>query len=345
MPGQDGFALIEAVRNDPALAETVIVVLTSGERPDDARKCDKYDVAGRLLKPVKQSELFDAVVAALGGGEPEESANVLDDDVPVATRPLRILLAEDSLVNQKLAVGLLERHGHDVTVANNGKEAIDALDRGRFDVILMDVQMPELDGLEATRQIRAREQGSGCHVPIVAMTAHALKGDRERCLGSGMDEYVSKPIRERQLLAAMRAVLGETLGESVSRIESSFEPVGGNGAIMDWDEALQTCGGDHALLRDIVEAFLEEEPRRVAEIRQAIDTVDYELLGRAAHTIKGSMRYFKAQSVFERAMSLEQLGHEGKLEGAEENFLLLRQELAKLHPILLDYVQGRGGPR
>ncbi len=346
MPVQDGFELIAQVRKDPNLEDTAVIVLTSGERSDDSRKCDKYGVDQRLLKPVKQSELFDAVVAALGGEEAAEAGSVFDEESPT-TRPLRILLAEDSLVNQKLAVGLLERHGHDVTVANNGQEAINALGRGRFDVVLMDVQMPELDGLAATRQIREREQANnGRHIPIIAMTAHALKGDRERCLASGMDEYVSKPIRERQLLAAMRLVLGDELSESVSRI-ISYDDVEEHPAdgVMNWDEALKTCGGDHALLRDIVEAFLEEEPRRVAEIRQAIDGTDFELLGRAAHTIKGSMRYFKAESVFERAHGLEQLGQEKTLDGAEEIFLLLRQELAKLHPILLDYVQGRGGPR
>ncbi len=344
MPGRDGFDLIEQVRKEPQLAETAIIVLTSGERSDDSRKCDRYHVAQRLLKPVKQSELFDAIVAALGGKEAEDSGNVLDEEPP-ASRPLRILLAEDSLVNQKLAVGLLERHGHELTVANNGREAINALGRGRFDIILMDVQMPELDGLAATRQIREREKSTGRHIPIIAMTAHALKGDRERCLASGMDEYVSKPIRERQLLAAMRLVVGDELSESVSRIISYDREDKSSEGVMDWDEALKTCGGDHALLRDIVEAFLEEEPRRVAEIRQAIDGSNFELLGRAAHTIKGSMRYFKAESVFDRAHGLEQLGQEQTLDGAEEIFLLLRQELAKLHPILLDYVQGRGGPR
>ena len=182
-------------------------------------------------------------------------------------------------------------------------------------------------------------------MPIIAMTAHALKGDRERCLAAGMDEYVSKPIRERQLLAAMRMVVGEDLTQSVSRILSYDAEETTSTGVMDWDEAIKTCGGDHALLRDIVEAFLEEEPRRVAEIRKAIDTSDFELLGRAAHTIKGSMRYFKAQTVFEWSHALEQLGQENTLDGAEEIFLLLRQELAKLHPILIDYVQGRGGPR
>jgi CheY-like chemotaxis protein len=237
---------------------------------------------------------------------------------------------------------LLERHGHRVTIANNGREACDRLAGDSFDVVLMDVQMPELDGLSATREIRQREKQSGGHVPIIAMTAHALKGDRERCLESGMDEYVSKPIRERQLLAALHGVLGED-GPSLPADpaeELIAPPVG----VIDWNAALATCGGDHALLRDIVQAFLEEHSRRIDEIRKGIDTADFELLGRAAHTIKGSMRYFSAQAVFDRAFALEQLGAAKTLSGAEEVFELLNQELAKLLPHLINYAQGRGGP-
>lgn len=343
MPAEDGFSLIQKLRDDPLLTETVVIVLTSGERPEDARKCDELAVSERLLKPVKQSELFDAIVASLGVAEPE-TAPPSQEEFLQATRPLQILLAEDSLVNQKLAVGLLERHGHEMTVANNGQEAVDWSAKRTFDLVLMDVQMPELDGLAATQKIRQQEQMTGRHVPIIAMTAHALKGDRERCLQAGMDEYVSKPIRERQLLAAMRGVLGEQVGsiQSGSPAEQLAAPTE---EVIHWNAALATCGGDHALLRDIVEAFLEECPRRLVELRQALDQEDYELLNRAAHTIKGSMRYFGAPGVFEQAFSLEQLGAAKSLTGAEEFYELLKQELAKLLPHLVNYVQGRGGPR
>jgi HPt (histidine-containing phosphotransfer) domain-containing protein len=157
-----------------------------------------------------------------------------------------------------------------------------------------------------------------------------------------MDAYVAKPVRERQLLAALRAALGEevaTLPEEPhdTPLSSSSDPI-------DWNQALAVCGGDHRLLRDIAEAFLEEEPRRVGEIRRAIDTANWELLHRAAHTIKGSMRYFGASAVFDRAYGLEQLAASRNLDGAEEIFGLLKQELAKLVPHLINYVQGRGGP-
>jgi HPt (histidine-containing phosphotransfer) domain-containing protein len=196
--------------------------------------------------------------------------------------------------------------------------------------------------LEATRQIRQRELGASRHVPIIAMTAHALKGDRERCLAAGMDEYVAKPVRERQLLTALRTVLGDDVPPLPE--EQPEVAVLPNLDVMDWDEALRICGGDRALLRDIAEAFLEEHPRRLDEIRRAIDAADWELLHRAAHTIKGSMRYFGAQAVFDRAFGLEQLAANQSLEGAEEILGLLKQELAKLVPHLINYVHGRGGP-
>jgi HPt (histidine-containing phosphotransfer) domain-containing protein len=206
----------------------------------------------------------------------------------------------------------------------------------------MDVQMPELDGLEATRSIREGEQRSGRHLPIIAMTAHALKGDRERCLEAGMDEYVAKPVRERTLLTALRAVLGEEVPPVPA--QAPDVPAQPDLDVIDWEEALKICSGDYALLRDISEAFLEEHPRRLEELRRAIDTADWELLHRAAHTIKGSMRYFGAPAVFDRAFGLEQLAASQSLDGAEEILSLLKQELAKLVPHLINYVEGRGGP-
>ena len=162
------------------------------------------------MKPVKQSELFDAIGMSLGLASLAAGAEASVLRQPsVELPPLRILLAEDSLVNQKLALGLLGKHGHSVVVANNGKEAVVALASGEYDVVLMDVEMPEMDGLEATAVVRTGERQTGKHVPIIAMTAHAMKGDRERCLEAGMDDYVSKPIRAQQLFAVLKSVLGQ----------------------------------------------------------------------------------------------------------------------------------------
>jgi CheY-like chemotaxis protein len=162
------------------------------------------------MKPVKQSELYHAICMSLGAAVPRDAG---EETVRGARKmelsPLRILLAEDSLVNQKLAIGLLEKHGHSVVVANNGKETIAALASHQFDVVLMDVEMPGMDGLEATAVIRLKEKQTGEHIPIIAMTAHALQGDRERCLEAGMDDYLAKPIRARQLFETMGSVLGK----------------------------------------------------------------------------------------------------------------------------------------
>ncbi len=212
MPDVDGFTLIEQVKQDARLREIVIVMLTSGERPEDVLRCKDLGVAAYLLKPLKQSELFDAIVAGLGvsatEGEPSDKQSV--DPAACTQRPLRILLAEDSLVNQKLAVGLLNKAGHTVVVASDGRQAVARWAAEAFDVILMDVQMPEMDGFEATAMIREQERQTENHIPIIAMTAHAMKGDRERCLKSGMDQYVAKPIRAKELFQAIEMLANPT---------------------------------------------------------------------------------------------------------------------------------------
>ena len=214
MPRIDGFMLAEQIKQDPAIGSTVIMMLTSGDRPEDMARCDQLGIAAYMLKPVKQSELLEAIELALGITVPREELLRSAAQQPHHVRSLHVLLAEDSLVNQKLAVALLEGQGHTVTVVNNGKEAVAATAAQKFDLVLMDVQMPEMDGLEATAQIRAREQPTGTHLPIIAMTAHALKGDRERCLAAGMDNYVAKPIRAEELFQAIDAIFSGPRNES-----------------------------------------------------------------------------------------------------------------------------------
>jgi two-component system, sensor histidine kinase and response regulator len=213
MPEIDGFALVEQVKQDQELLSTIIMMLTSGDRPGDVARCHDLGVAAYLLKPVKQSELFDAIVSAMNvtATDPELAATEAESVAasPLAElAPLHILLAEDSVVNQKLAVGLLQKFGHSVDVVNDGRSAVDVLkSAGGYDLVLMDVQMPDMDGLDATRTIRACEQLTDSHVPIIAMTAHAMKGDRESCLQAGMDDYISKPIHAQQLFQTIADVL------------------------------------------------------------------------------------------------------------------------------------------
>lgn len=346
MPGEDGFSLAERIaadeRFDPAL-----IILSSGQTVEDPERNARLGIYAQLLKPAKRSELWNSILGALGieAEFPVPTAPVsptAPETAPGASQaPLRILLAEDSLVNQRLALALLERHRHSVQVAHTGKQALALLEEQPFDLVLMDVQMPEMDGLAATRAIREAEKKSGRHLPIIAMTAHALKGDRERCLQSGMDEYVPKPVRESQLWAAIDRVLQR---KSSLPPEERSEAITLERRVLDWELALSVCHNDVALLRDIVEAFVEEEPLRIAEIRRAIAEEDYELLTRAAHTIKGAMRYFGATEVFERAYVLEKLGAARSLEGADEALQKLQQELARLMSLLVDYLAGKGGP-
>ncbi len=208
MPDLDGFALAERIKNDAGLGSTLIMMLTSGGRPGDIARCDELGIASYLLKPVKQSELFDAIASALGITAPADAAEIAQAGFTTGIqRSLQLLLAEDSLVNQKLAVGLLEKHGHHVDVVSNGREAVAAVQSKEYDLVLMDVQMPEMDGLEATQAVRMREKARGGHLPIIAMTAHAMKGDRQRCLAAGMDGYVAKPVRAKELFQTIEEVI------------------------------------------------------------------------------------------------------------------------------------------
>ena len=208
MPETDGFELAARIRNDEALANAIILMLTSGDRPGDVERCDAMGIASYMMKPVKQSELLESIVRTLNTSNTDTPAPAVPEGMPEENiPPLDILLVEDSVANQKLAAGLLKRWGHTVTIANNGIEAIEAVGRHSYDVILMDVQMPEMDGLTATTKIREQESRDGTRVPIVAMTAHVMKGDREKCLSAGMDHYVPKPIRKHELYSALASIL------------------------------------------------------------------------------------------------------------------------------------------
>ncbi len=237
--------------------------------------------------------------------------------------PLYVLVAEDGHVNQKFVRQLLQKHGHRVTIVANGQDAV-AMSTGEPpDMILMDVQMPGMDGLQATREIRLLEQETGRHVPIVAMTAHAMKGDRERCLEAGMDQYVSKPLRAHQLFEAMATALGSgAMGgvgvgnSSVDRPQRSNSTDERDSVPVDWPDALDAVDGDRATLQTVVDAYLEEAPRLLAQIHQATEQHDAASLHRASHTLKGSLGFFGAQRAADLAWQLELLGKAGSLENA-----------------------------
>ena len=208
MPEMDGFAVAEEIKKDPELAGATIMMLTSAGRRGDRSQCAEMGITAYMVKPIRQSEFLEAIMAALGKSHTAEGQPrvITRHSLLEARRKLHILVAEDNPVNQKLPVRLLEKSGHTITVAANGREALAALEIEVFDLVFMDVQMPEIDGFQATAEIRRREKSTGKHVPIIAMTAHAMKGDRERCISVGMDSYISKPIGADELFRTIESL-------------------------------------------------------------------------------------------------------------------------------------------
>ncbi len=341
MPDIDGFNLVEQIKQDDNLSSTVIMMLTSGGRSGDVARCERLGIATFLLKPIKQSELFDAIVQAMESDSADDSAERLRaGEFTDRLGALRVLLAEDSHVNQRLAVGLLEKYGHHVVVANNGREAVAYQQSRPFDLILMDVQMPEVDGFEATRIIRASEKKTKRHVPIIAMTAHAMKGDRERCLDAGMDDYVAKPIRARQLFETIEDVLGRSrIASDAPRGEQPPQETTG---LVDWIEALKSVAGDNDLLIEVIEAFIEEAHRLMNEMQRAVSSMDATSLRIASHTLKGGLKYFGAWQTYELAYALEEFGRNNEMEGAAGVLTRLQDHMRRLVPELRDYVVRHG---
>jgi signal transduction histidine kinase/CheY-like chemotaxis protein len=226
MPKMDGFALIERIRQKPELSTATIMMLTSAGHRGDAARCEELGVSAYLLKPIRQSELREAIARVLGAREHKGAIPLITryslQDARDPATVLRLLLVEDNQVNKLLAVRLLEKRGHRVVVAGNGREALEALEKENFDLVLMDVQMPEMDGFEATAAIRRAERGTAKHQPVVAMTAHAMKGDRERCRAAGMDGYLSKPIRPQELDKVLDRYV--TMGRRTPHSDEIAEP-------------------------------------------------------------------------------------------------------------------------
>jgi two-component system, sensor histidine kinase and response regulator len=219
MPEMDGFALVERIRQRPELSTATILMLTSAGHRGDAARCQELGVCAYLLKPIRQSELREAIARVLGAKEQTGAIPLITryslQDAREPSGSLRVLIAEDNLVNQRLVTRMLEKRGHFVVVAGNGREALEALEKESFDLVLMDLQMPVMDGFEATTAIRKKEGDRGIHVPVIALTAHAMKGDREKCLAGGMDGYLTKPIRPPEL--------DELLGNCLSRRAEAAE--------------------------------------------------------------------------------------------------------------------------
>jgi PAS domain S-box-containing protein len=330
MPEVDGFMLVEELRKEPSLAPRTIMMLTSADRQTDAARCRRLGMAAYLVKPVKADELQIAILAAMSGAARDRRTPAASrQDVASAageakSMKLRILLAEDNPVNQRVALHILQKAEHFVLAVGNGREAVDALAREEFDIVLMDVQMPEMDGFEATNVIRTKELITGRHIPIVAMTAHAMQGDRERCLEGGMDEYVAKPVRAAELLRVIQKFAPKSIAAPVPDASATAT---GEPAVFARQAALDRFDGEEQLLEEVIELFVSDVPNRMAEIRISLELGDPKRLQSAAHSLKGAAGYVGAERVAALALKLEELGCGGDLSSALEDYAQLEREI------------------
>ncbi|MBS0211038.1 MAG: response regulator [Planctomycetes bacterium] len=337
MPEIDGFALAEQL-SSLAHPPAVVMMLTADAKSSSNARHNVLRAAAHVTKPIKPSELLEAIAAAIGGGrlarELTGTTEASQHLPPWTGRPLRILLAEDSPVNQAVAIRLLTRRGHDVTVAQTGAEALAAVQASPFDVVLMDVQMPVMDGYDATRAIRGWEEPLGRRLPIVALTAHALASDRQRCHEAGMDEYLAKPFRPHDLFQLVERVAGSRLAAAANKeLAREHAPastrktkenvavkndVNGNAAKavpenagdkppLVWDEALAQLGGDAELLNEVLQVFLQEVGHFLGDIHEAAAEQDARRLQRAAHTVKGAASHLMARDLRGAAEQLEKI--------------------------------------
>ena len=341
MPGVDGPALAERILQSRELSSTRIILLTSDDLHGEVARFRELGIAACAMKPVQQEELLEIIYRVLSRPAPIEAATdatarpggedrpprVPAESAASAAR-LRILLAEDNDFNQQLIDHLLRRRGHDVVVVRDGRKAVEALDHSSFDLMLLDIQMPELDGFQVIEALRRREQTAGGHLPVVALTAHAMKEDRERCLQAGMDDYLSKPIRSAELVAAIERVLaGRPASEPPP--ESSTEP----GILVDPDTLLAACDDDPVLLDKLISIFQNRMPGLLARVQEAIARQDAAQLRESAHRLRGLLSAFSPQAA-QAAALLEAMGAGGVLGDAASGFETLAELIERLRSLL-----------
>ena len=354
MPGEDGLHFAESLRGTQTPGQCPIIMISSGSFPVDADVGEKYGIGRFMTKPVIASELLNEVLRQFGRYttvKPEQSPS----ESPAApVPPRRVLLVDDNAINRRVALGLLQGRGHQVVMVENGQEAVNALAEQEFDVILMDMQMPVMDGYEATAAIRNREHQTGGHIPIVAMTAEALKGDRERCLEAGMDDYVSKPITPAEMFRAVERFPAVCLSLDVESqvapecrttstphdAETQVGEVQSDTTVchtlppINWDVARERLAGGTDVLREFADLVKQEVATQRSQIHRAIETRDFKLLRRAAHTMKGSVAYFGAEPLVQAALALESLGRAESWDGCAELCLTVESELARFLAVL-----------
>jgi two-component system sensor histidine kinase/response regulator len=330
MPVADGFVLVEELRKKARSAHIPVIMLSSGSQRSDRERCRDLAIAACLMKPVKPSELLDVLLNELTKAKPERSKpNIVNQPIDEQRPVLKVLLAEDNAVNRLLARRLLEKYGNTVIAVENGREALLAIERETLDLVIMDVQMPVMDGLEAIRRVRVREQTSGLHLPIIALTAHAMKGDRERCLGAGADEYLTKPIRAVEFFAALGRIKDGTIGPS-SSLAALAGPLGASRGVIDLEEVLHRVG-DQETLEELARLFIEECPKLMDQIRQSLSASDGVSLERFAHSLQGSSASLGAPGISRASLELRELARSGHWTAARTVFASMEKEIACLY--------------
>ena len=332
MPEMDGFTLAERMRGLPTKPGPSILMLSSADHSDALQRCRTLSLSAYIVKPVTQNDLYTAILSALGAAPKAADARPKPSIAPATpSRAFRVLLAEDNPVNQKLAIHLLQSAGHEVRLAHNGIQAVELYRRETFDLVCMDLQMPEMGGIDATAEIRQIERERNTRTPIIALTAHAMQGDRKRCLDADMDGYVSKPIGRQQLEEEITRVLGAAPILTSAPATTAAAPAADGEAIQRRFE------DDQELLRQLAEVFLEDCPARMAAIAEAFARDDTRALARAAHTLKGAVSVLCDNGPTLVVRELELAAKEGDLELAralhprlEQQIELLRQNLLAL---------------
>jgi PAS domain S-box-containing protein len=347
MPGMDGEALGRIVASEQRFAGTKLVMLTSLGQRGDARRLAESGFSAALIKPVRQSELFDCLTSVLGEAgipaQPQPPANSWGVHKLSRTN-VRVLLAEDNITNQQVALGIVGKLGLRVDGVANGREALEALRSIPYDLVLMDVQMPEMDGLEATRALRAAGSGSlNANIPIIAMTAHAMQGDREACLAAGMDDYIAKPVSPAGLSALLgkwilRLDAGRPAGASES--DRASRPVDANlgsqveDGVFAEASLLERSMDDRNLARIVVCSYLEDMPKQIEVLGRFVNAGDARGIERQAHTIKGAAAAVSGERVVKVAFSLEQAGKAGTFENTKAAFAELEEQFDRLKKAL-----------
>jgi two-component system, sensor histidine kinase and response regulator len=312
MPEMDGETLGQHIKQDPDLRNTKLVMMTSVGKRGDARRFKDIGFAAYLTKPVKQSQFYDclALVTGLQKDTPDDQPSAIVTRHSIAEyqkRRVRFLLAEDNETNQKVAVGILKNFGYKTDVVSNGKEAVEAMEKIPYDIVIMDCQMPQMDGYAATKEIRSSQSNVLDHnVPIIAMTANAMKGDREKCLEAGMDDYIPKPIHPQKLLEVIEKWLVKTNEEmQPDDIASAFEPAN---AVFDSTGLIDRLLGDKNLAAEILDGFLADVPHQLEALKEALDNGDARMIRQQAHSLKGASANVGAMALEKIACQIELAG-------------------------------------